>query len=78
MTLLFNLIGPEFLIVLVALFLIVPWIWSIVDVVRSEFRKPSDKILFLVLTCAFPLVGTLVYIFYGQKQKIKPASDFVD
>lgn len=78
MTLLFNFVGPEVLIIVFALLLIVPWIWAIVDVIRSEFRNPSDKILYLVLTLAFPLIGTAVYYFYGQKQKISYDSDLVD
>lgn len=79
MTLLFNFVGPEILIVTFALLLMVPWIWAIVDVVRSKFKTPNDKILYLVLTLAFPLVGTCVYYFYGQKQKaIQAPSEFVD
>lgn len=79
MTLLLDIFGPEIVVVFFALLLVVPWIWAIVDVVRSEFKTPSDKILYLVLTLAFPLVGTCVYFFYGQKQKaIQAPSEFVD
>lgn len=79
MTLLFNFVGPEIFIVLLVLIMLSCWIWAIVDVVRSEFKSPNDKILYLVLTLAFPLVGTSVYYFYGQKQKaISATSEFVD
>lgn len=78
MMLLFNFIGPEILIIGFALLLVVPWIWTIIDVIKSDFKKSGDKPLFLVLTLAFPLIGTLIYHFHGRKQKLIQTSEYVD
>ncbi|GAB5553453.1 MAG: hypothetical protein Sapg2KO_30440 [Saprospiraceae bacterium] len=80
MTLLFNFVGPEIFVIVFALLLLVPWIWAIVDIVKSQFKTKQDKALYLVLALAFPLVGTCIYYFYGQKQKLAliETSEFVD
>lgn len=67
---LFNFLGPELLVLLFIGLLFVPWIWAIVDIVRSEFKGSNDKVVFLLLVILLPLIGVLVYLFYGLKQKV--------
>lgn len=56
--------------VLLSLGAIVLWIWSIVDVVRSNFKKESDKIVWLIVVLSLQLMGTILYMIYGVKQKL--------
>jgi TM2 domain-containing membrane protein YozV len=53
------------------------WIWSIVDILRSDFKKESDKIVWLVLVVGLHLLGSLLYLLIGTKQKVQPMEDVV-
>lgn len=53
------------------------WIWSIVDIIRSDFRKESDKIVWLVLVVGLHLLGSLLYLLIGTKQKARSMEDIV-
>lgn len=53
------------------------WIWSIVDIICSDFRKESDKIVWLVLVVGLHLLGSLLYLLIGTKQKARSMEDIV-
>ena len=53
------------------------WIWSIVDIIRSDFKKESDKIVWLVLVVGLHLLGSVLYVIFGTQQKAKPIEDIV-
>lgn len=53
------------------LFLLAIWIWTIVDIVRSEFKNSSDKMLYLALTLAIPFIGTVIYLALGRSKRIR-------
>lgn len=53
------------------------WIWTIVDILRSDFKKESDKIVWLVLVVGLHLLGSLLYLLLGTKQKAKTIEDIV-
>ena len=51
--------------------LIVAWVSTIVDIVRSEFVSPSNKTVWMLLVIFLPLLGMLLYFIFGNSQKCK-------
>ena len=59
---------------LVGLATTVFWIIELVDCLKSDFKGPNDKLIWiLVLILAGPL-GALIYFFIGKKQKAIPTT----
>ncbi|MBN8821936.1 MULTISPECIES: PLD nuclease N-terminal domain-containing protein [unclassified Spirosoma] len=59
--------GQELLLVLFILGLPV---FALVDVVRSEFRGPNDKLIWVIIIVFFNIVGALLYFIIGRNQRI--------
>ncbi|CAA6807657.1 MAG: Unknown protein [uncultured Campylobacterales bacterium] len=49
--------------------LVVLWIWSLVDILKSEF-KGNEKILWLFVVLFLNAFGAILYFFIGKDQKI--------
>ncbi|QCR21461.1 PLDc N-terminal domain-containing protein [Pontibacter sp. SGAir0037] len=57
---------------LVLLFGLVPfvlWLWAIIDLLRSDFRSGTDKLIWAVVIIFVPLLGALLYLLIGRSQK---------
>lgn len=48
------------------------WIIAIVDIAKSEYKNPNDKIVWLLLVVLLPLFGVILYFILGRDQKIRP------
>ncbi|QOR75955.1 MAG: PLDc_N domain-containing protein [Thermoflavifilum sp.] len=57
------------LIVLCCLFVLVVWIWAIVDILRSRFDSDTTKLIWILLVVFLPLLGTLLYWIIGRGQR---------
>jgi len=44
--------------------------FAILDVVRSDFRRDSDRILWALIVLLVPVIGPVLYYLVGRKQKI--------
>jgi hypothetical protein len=66
---LFFLIGSSMLFIAVGAGLFVLWIWAIIDVIRSEFKDSSTKIIWVALLIFLPLLGSIIYFFIGKSTK---------
>ncbi len=58
--------------VIFILFLLAPlalFIWALVDILRSEFKEANNKIIWLIVVLVLPLVGAIIYLAVGRKQK---------
>ncbi len=55
---------------------IVLWISALIDILKSDFRGGSDKIVWLLVVVFLPLLGAILYFTIGKNQKInKPTGD---
>jgi Phospholipase_D-nuclease N-terminal/Domain of unknown function (DUF4124) len=61
--------GFMFLWLLFGFILLIAWISTIVDIVRSEFTTPSNKTVWLLLVLFFAPLGMLLYYIVGLGQK---------
>jgi hypothetical protein len=51
--------------------LMIAWVSTIVDIVRSEFVSPSNKTVWMLLVIFLPMLGMILYFMMGQGQKHK-------
>ena len=51
--------------------LFISWIIAIIDVIRSDFEKKDNKIIWILLLLLLAPLGTILYIFIGKNQKMK-------
>ena len=54
---------------LIYLGIIVFWLWSLIDILKSDFQG-SGKIVWLLVVFFLSLLGSILYFFIGRKQKI--------
>lgn len=57
------------IVILMGACLLLVWILTIVDIIRSEFTDPSNKIVWFLLVLFLPLLGMILYCFIGTGQK---------
>lgn len=50
---------------------ILPNLWSIVHVYRHNFSTPQERAAWLVALIVLPVLGGLVYIFFGVRRTKK-------
>jgi hypothetical protein len=46
------------------------WIYSLIDILKSSFEK-NNKIIWILVVLLVPILGSVLYIFIGRKQKLK-------
>jgi hypothetical protein len=46
------------------------WLWALIDVLRSEFRDSSTKVVWLIAIIFVPFLGAILYFGIGRRQKI--------
>jgi hypothetical protein len=49
------------------------WIWAVIDILRSDFKKDSDKIVWLLVVFFLHFFGAIIYLVIGTKQKVENA-----
>lgn len=49
---------------------IILFLISLIDIVKSEFIK-NDKLIWFISIIIVPLLGPILYLIIGKKQKIK-------
>jgi|GEM_PF-1515289 hypothetical protein len=68
---LFAMVGSGIL----ALACLAAWIWALVDILKNDFSGPN-KVIWLVLVLALPLIGVILYYFIGTGQKLPPYTNY--
>jgi hypothetical protein len=50
------------------------WFISLIDILRNEFKKEIDKLVWF-FTITIPVLGPLLYFFIGFDQKVEKEED---
>jgi hypothetical protein len=50
------------------------WFISLIDILRNEFKKDIDKLVWF-FTITIPVLGPLLYFFIGFDQKVEKEED---
>lgn len=45
------------------------WIWAILDIVGGGLRGDTSKLLWLVVVIIFPILGVILYYFFGRSSR---------
>ena len=63
--------GTEWLLLLiVGIFFFALPIWAIVDIIRSDFKQRDNRLLWIILIVLVPIVGSIIYYFMRDGQKV--------
>ncbi|WP_194776669.1 PLDc N-terminal domain-containing protein [Pararhodonellum marinum] len=46
------------------------YFFTLVDVIRCEFRDSKNKLIWIVIVVLLPLIGTLLWFFVGRKKRL--------
>jgi hypothetical protein len=46
------------------------WLYALADVIRNDFQYLPTKIVWLIVLCFFPPLGTILYFLIGRNQRI--------
>jgi len=58
-----------FLWVLIGIIVFVAWLSALIDILKSEFVNPSNKVVWLIVIFILPILGPILYSIFGKSQK---------
>ena len=71
--------GAEWILIIVALALVLAsigfWIYTIVDIVKSNFQDETTKIIWLLVVVLIGILGSLIYWIFGRSGKVMAAQN---
>ncbi len=47
------------------------YLYTLIDILKSEFTNSINKIIWLIAVIFLPILGIILYFFIGKKQKIQ-------
>lgn len=50
---------------------IIPNLWSIWHIFKNDFPTPQDKMMWVLIATFLPVIGGILYIFWGRRKVIK-------
>ena len=66
--------GAEWILIIVALALLLAsigfWIYTIVDIVKSNFQDETTKIIWLLVVVLIGILGSLIYWIFGRSGRV--------
>jgi len=65
--------GAEWILVLFGICLLALPIWAIVDIIRSDFKQPDNRLLWIILIVLLPIIGSIIYYYMRDGQKVARA-----
>ena len=46
------------------------WIFAIIDILKSNFKDSTNKIIWVLIVLLLPVLGSILYFIFGGQQKI--------
>ncbi|MCT7908880.1 PLDc N-terminal domain-containing protein [Arcobacter lacus] len=56
--------------IIFVIFCFILYIFIIIDILKHEFTG-YNKIIWIIIILCFPILGAILYLFIGRKQRIK-------
>lgn len=53
----------------IALIMAIIWIVVLIDLVRSDFEKKSEKLTWILVVTALGVIGAILYLEFGKKKR---------
>ena len=54
-------------VIIIAILLVLIWIWAIFDIIKRPFESGLVKILWILAVLFFPFVGVILYLIFGRR-----------
>jgi len=51
------------------------WVYAIIEIISSEYKNDTDKIIWFLLVFFLPFIGTIIYYFSGRNKISLPSED---
>lgn len=61
---------PGIILLFSVLFPVILSIYCLLDITRSSFKDSANKIIWAVIVLLAPVIGSMAYLIWGQKQKL--------
>lgn len=45
------------------------WVWALIDLLKSDFKDSTNKLIWLLVVFFLYAFGALLYLFIGRQQK---------
>lgn len=65
--------GPE-MIILIAIVLPLIYVFTLIDIIRSQFESDMTKLIWVLVVIFMPLLGTLLYLAIGRGQRVNKST----
>ena len=46
------------------------WVYALIDILRSKFVDSTHKLIWILVVIFIPVLGAVLYLFIGKKQKL--------
>jgi len=65
-----NLGTPEIILILfIGVLPLILALICLIDILKSDFKDTTTKLIWILIVLVAPVIGSLIYIFFGKKQK---------
>ena len=69
----FNIGQSEIILIsVVAIIPILLMVFCLIDIIRSDFKDGTVKILWIICVLVAPFLGSVIYLVIGRTQKVRP------
>jgi hypothetical protein len=51
-------------------------LFALIDILTSNFRDSNTKLIWVIVVIFVPLLGSILYLIMGRKEKIPPTDKF--
>jgi ATP-dependent Zn protease len=56
--------------IVILLCMLILFLFTIIDILKSRFEPATDKLIWVIAVVFIPLIGPILYLFIGRKQKL--------
>ena len=70
LTLFLNIDTPELIILFIISIPFVLMVYALIDIVRSDFKDTTHKLLWILIVVLAPLIGSIVYLLWRKSHSI--------
>jgi hypothetical protein len=46
------------------------FLFTVIDILKNRFESATDKLIWVIVVILIPLIGSILYLFIGRKQKL--------
>ena len=54
----------------IVLCMLILFLFTVIDILKNRFESATDKLIWVIVVALIPLIGPILYLFIGRKQKL--------